>query len=199
MAQYNTTPRQMLTESADLDTVAYLVTVLRGLDAAGMDNQTDYVTQMRDAITSSLDGMVSKAAARLKTVDQRRQLRNKVQELVKPLQSVTTLKQMADFMQQLVRNAKTLGILDEAINWKGSFQRVGQALKRAGAGAKQWWNNNKYELLKLIVEFVLQLLLEIVFGLIGAMLKSKISAPKIKMFKGFKGGDFGGGGAGGEW
>lgn len=199
MAQYNLTPRQMLTESADLDTVAYLVTVLRALDATGMDNQTDYVDQMRKAIVGNLSGMVSKAAARLNTVDQRRQLSNKVQELVKPLQSVTTLKQMADFLQQLVRDAKTSGILDEAINWKGAFQRVGQALKRAGAGAKQWWSNNKYELLKLVVEFVLQLLLEIVFGLIGAMLKSKISAPKIKMFKGFKGGDFGGGGAGAEW
>ena len=193
------TLKQLLNESAELDTLAYLVTVLRGLDAVGMDDQTAYVTEMRDAILGGVNGMVNKSVATLKTTEQRRQLNGKVQELLQPLQSVNTLKQMEDFLQQLVDDAKILGSLNEAIDFKAAFQRVGSMLRKAGAGAKQWWHNNKYELLKLIVQFVLQLLLEIIFGLIAAMLKSKISAPKIKMFKGFKGGDFGGGGAGGEW
>ena len=193
------TLKQLLNESVELDNLAYLVTVLRGLDAVGMDDQTVYVAEMRNAILGGVSGMVNNAAASLKTVEQRRQLNSNVQALLKPMQSVTTLKQMEDFLQQLADDAKILGALNEAIDFKAAFQRVGSMLRKAGAGAKQWWKNNKYELLKLIVEFVLQLLLNIVFGLIGTMLKSKIEAPKIKMFKGFKGGDFGGGGAGGEW
>ena len=193
------TLKQILNESQELDNLAYLITVLRGLDAVGMDDQTTYVTEMRNAIRGGVNSMLNKAAANLKTVEQRRQLSSKVQELLKPLQLVTTLKQMEDFLQQLADDAKILGALTEAINFKAAFQRVGHVLRKAGAGAKQWWDNNKYELLKLIVEFVLQLLLNIVFGLIASMLKSKIEARKIKLFKGFKGGDFGGGGAGGEW
>ena len=200
MAQYNLTPRQMLTESEDLHSLATLVTMLRGLDAAiPAAEQQQYVQQLRKAFSTSFNKMVGDATARLKTVDQRRQLRNKVQELLAPMQSIDTFKQLADYMQELLRKVQTLGILGEAINWKGAFQRVGQALKQAGAGAKQWWSNNKYQLFGLVVQFLLQLFLDIVFGLISGMLKSKISAPKIKMFKGFKGGDFGGGGAGGEW
>jgi hypothetical protein len=193
------TLKQLLNESVELDNLAYLVTVLRGLDAVGMDDQTVYVAEMRNAILGGVSGMVNNAAASLKTVEQRRQLNSNVQALLKPMQSVTTLKQMEDFLQQLADDAKILGALNEAVDFKAAFQRVGSMLRKAGAGTKQWWKNNKYELLKLIVEFVLQLLLNIVFGLIGAMLKSKIEAPKIKMFKGFKGGDFGGGGAGSEW
>lgn len=196
------TLKQILNESVELDNLAYLVMVLRGLDAVGMDDQTTYVAEMRNAILGGVNDMLNKAAADLKTVEQRRQLGSKVRELLKPLQTVTTLKQMEDFLQQLVDDAKILGALNESIDFKAAFQRVGRILRKAGVGAKQWWDNNKYELLKLLVEFVLQLLLNIVFGLIGAMLKSKIETPKIKLFKGFKGfggGDFGGGGAGGEW
>jgi len=189
---------QWLTEQVSLEAISKLHLVLHTLDALDIDQPELYIKEIRRQFQAAFNELLQQAAVKLKTVEQRRQLSSKVRELLAPLQTATTFKDLIQYIDFVTKEVKALGPLDEALNFKAAFQTIGQHLKGAGAKAKQWWDNNKMGLAKLVIEFLLQLMLEIVFALINGLLKSNIKTPKVK-FPGFKGGDFGGGGAGGEW
>jgi hypothetical protein len=186
---------QRLTEEVSLEAISKLQLVLHTLDSLGVDDPEFYIKEIRRQFQAGFKELLQQAAVRLKTVEQRRQLSSKVRELLAPLQTATTFKDLIHYIDFVTKEVKALGPLDEALNFKAAFQTIGQHLKGAGAKAKQWWDNNKMNLAKLVIEFLLQLMLEIVFALINGLLKSNIKTPKVR----FKGGDFGGGGAGGEW
>ena len=69
-------------------------------------------------------------------------------------------------------------------------------LKSIKNKAADWWDDNKYTIVTTILEMLAQLLVNILFAILGALLKSDdLEAPKIK----FGGGKFGGGGASSKW
>lgn len=159
----------------------------------------EFVQTIKDNFNQAFKDLMKEASAKLSTAEQRKTLKTKIDKLLEPMNNAKTIKDLSVFVSNIEKDLDILKGINEAIDFKNTLQRVTTSLKKAGSKAKEWWDNNKYQLLALVVQFLLQLILEIVFALINGMLKTKINTPKVPKFGGFKGGDFGGGGAGGEW
>lgn len=141
-------------------------------------------------VIGSLKGEVDRLPA-----DKRSEFKKYADALMKPLEKAKNLSQFINSLT-LVAAAKNNIIkrysLDEVFNESVVIDK----LKNIKNKAVSWWNENREDILIMILEVLAQIIVEVLFGIIKALLKSdKLKAPKIR----FRGGSFGGGGASGKW
>jgi hypothetical protein len=143
-------------------------------------------------VLGSLKGEMSRIPA-----DTKGEFSKYVSQLLKPLENSSNIEQFINRLGLVVDTKNNilsnLGVnemvmefgVKDSINWLKSTIKKG----------KDWWEENKHSILKVIIELIAQIIVEIIFAILSALMKTKVKAPKVK----FGGGKFGGGGAGGNW
>jgi predicted GNAT family acetyltransferase len=141
-------------------------------------------------VEDSLRGEVKKL-----NQNQKKEFNKYANELINPLKKAKT-------MPEFLRAVHSIGAAKPNILSRvESFEFIQESkvldwLKNAKNKTSDWWNKNKNEIAIIMAEFLAQLIVEILFAVLNALLKSNsLKAPKIK----FGGGKFGGGGASGKW
>ena len=91
---------QGLTEEISTDAISKLQSVLHTLDGLDIRQPDRYIAVIRSQFQAGFNEMLQQAAGKLKTVEQRRQLSSKVRELLAPLQTATTIKDLIDYIEK---------------------------------------------------------------------------------------------------
>lgn len=183
---------QFLNESISSSSVESLISMLKMTDSLGLvDNE--FIKDIKKEVQNQLSKNVSKEAQKKLNITDKKIVNDKINNMSASLNKIKDTQSLIQFLTDVSNNNS---FMNEAFNFDTFFQSVKQSLKNAGSKIAEWWDNNKREIMIMIIEFLVQIALELIFGLIGALLNAKnLKAPKFKM----SGGSFGGGGAGGDF
>ena len=150
-----------------------------------------------------LGGVLGSLKAEMSRIptDKKKQFSVYVSQLLKPLESssnidqfVSRLGMVADTKNNIIARLGVNELVNE-VSIKKSIDWLKGTVKSTIQKGKDWWDENKHSILRVLIELLAQIIVEILFGILSALLKTKVKAPKVK----FGGGKFGGGGAGGSW
>jgi len=141
-------------------------------------------------ISSALKGETSKLPT-----DKRNEFVGYVNALMKPLQKANTMEQ---FLRAMINVADTKNNIFSrlSITEQLTESKVMDLLKKVKTATSDWLDKNGANILMFIAELLAQIVVEILFAILRALLKSdNLKAPKMK----FGGGSFSGGGSGGSF
>jgi hypothetical protein len=147
-------------------------------------------------VIGSLKNEMSKIPA-----DKMKEFGGYVNQLIKPLERSSNIQQflsnlgmVADTKNNIINRLSISEVVLES-TVMNTIKKLNQSIKSAITGAGEWWDENKSNIILTISEILVQLLVNILFIILEALLKTKLDKPKIK----FGGGKFGGGGSSGKW
>jgi len=184
---------QFINESTTDGTIESLIDATKlsmKMDIFNDELLNDVKVNFIEGIKGSLKSETNKLPA-----NKRKEFQGYVNMLIGPLEKANTMGKFLGAMLS-VSNAKN-NIMDRlSIEEALQESKVLDWLKSIKNKAADWWDDNKYTIVTTILEMLAQLLVNILFAILGALLKSDdLEAPKIK----FGGGKFGGGGASSKW
>ena len=184
---------QFINESTTDGTIESLIDVTKLSMQMGIFND-ELLHDVREDFINGVEGSLKSAIGKLNSV-QKKEFNMYAEAMMGPLRKVKT---MAQFLSALgaIASAKDNILsrmeLQEALN-EG---KISDWLKKAKTATAEWWERNKSSIISTIIEILVQFVLNILFAVLNALLKTDdIETPKFK----FGGGKFGGGGARGTW
>lgn len=193
--KYLNTYESFLNESTTDGTIEALIEVTKLSMKAGVFND-ELLADVKDDFVNGIEGTLKGQTNKLNP-QQRKEFNGYVEALMGPLRKANTMAQFLGAMRNVAITKDNImnRMLSESIN----ASSILNMLKNAKSATIEWWQRNKYDIVGKIVEMLVRIVLEILFGILRALLKTDdLKTPKFK-FDGFGGGKFGGGGAGSKW
>lgn len=182
---------EFLNESVSNSLVDTLINILQTAESFGLADE-EFIEDIKDGFEEGVTKKLKDIQKNLSSGD-KKLVQTKTDEILVPFRNAKDTQSLITFLTNISDNKL---LMNEAFSFKGSFQSILQSIKNAGPKLSEWWKSNKKRILLTIVEFLVQIVIEIVFGIIRSLLKSNdLKSPKFK----FDGGSFGGGGSGGEY
>lgn len=154
----------------------------------------DLFREMKDTMINGINGAVRGEAAKLPT-DKKKEFEGYADALMDPLRKTNNL---AQFISSLKTVAAAKDNIINRLQLEESLMesRAMDILKKVKDKTVEWWNTYGKDIALVIAEILVRLIVEVLFAVLRALLKSdNLKAPKIS----FGGGKFGGGGASGKW
>jgi hypothetical protein len=142
-----------------------------------------------------LGGVLGSLKAEMSRIptDKKQEFSLYVSQLLKPLESSSNMNQfvsrlgmVADTKNNIIARLGISEIVNE-VSIKKSIDWLKGTVKSSIQKGKDWWDENKHSIVKVLIELLAQIIVEILFGILSALLKTKVKAPKVKF------------GAGGSW
>lgn len=182
---------EFLNESVSTSLVDTLINILQTAESFGLADE-EFIEDIKDGFEEGVTKKLKDIQKNLSPED-KKLVQTKMDEILVPFRNAKDTQSLITFLTNISDNKL---LMNEAFNFKGSFQSILQSIKNAGSKLSEWWKSNKKRILLTIVEFLVQIVIEIVFGILRSLLKSNdLKSPKFKL----GGGSFGGGGSGGEY
>ena len=190
--KYLRTYESFINESTTDGTIESLIDVTKISMQMGIFDD-EILSDVKDNFIRGIEGALKGQTNKLDQ-QQKREFKAYSDALMGPLKKAKTMDQFVRAMSSIaaakdniLNRMELANSLDESkiIDW----------IKKAKTSTVEWWQENKGKILLSIIELLTQGIVNILFGVISGLLKTKIEAPEIE----FGGGKFGGGGASGKW
>jgi hypothetical protein len=152
------------------------------------------ISDIKDDFLAGIRGSMKGEVSKLPT-NKKQEFEMYSSQLMKPLEKAKTLGQ---FLSAMISVASAKENIMKRLSIKESINesKISDFFKNIHRKSKEWWEDNKHRIFLTLIELLAQIIVEILFAILRAFLKSDdLKAPKIK----FGGGSFGGGGASGNW
>ena len=180
-----------LNESASASLIENLINILQTAESFGLADE-EFIEDIKEGFEEGITKKLKEIQKNL-SPDDKKLIQEKTDEFLNPFRNAKDTQSLITFLRGVSANKL---LMNEAFSFKGSFQTMLQSIKNAGPKLNEWWKSNKKRILLTIIEFLIQIVIEIIFGILRALLKSgDLKSPKFK----FGGGSFGGGGSGNNW
>jgi hypothetical protein len=191
------TYEDFLNESISAPSISPLIDALKLIEKNVSIDAAKFI-EFREIFINSIRSALKQKSVQLDT-ESKNKLETAVEKLVKPIEGTKNLTQFISAI------TKVSGIKDDisdefSISESLNESKIMDWFKKAKTATVEWWQENKQDIFLFILEMIAQFIVSFLFAIISALLKTKdpIEAPKIS-FRGFGGGNTGGGGAGGTW
>jgi hypothetical protein len=191
----------VITES--MGGLKFILLFIRAGEKFGIIDKS-FTIELRNTLIKAINrGVKAKMGVENLPTEQQKSAYEIINKVIEPLKNATDAKSLSkaivkveSFMSNIEKFKKgyvTEVVINE-VRLKDAYVKIKSML---GKG-QDWWVENRGGILTFLVEVIAQFVVEVIFAILGAILKTKIDAPNIKL--GGKGNfGSGGGGATGKW
>jgi hypothetical protein len=192
------TYEDFLNESISAPSISPLIDALKLIEKNVSIDAAKFV-EFREIFINAIRSALKQKSVQLDT-ESKNKLETAVEKLVKPIEGTKNLAQFISAMTKVsgIKN----DISDEfSISESLNESKIMDWFRKAKTATVEWWEENKQDIFLFILEMIAQFIVNFLFALINALFKTdddEIETPTIS-FRGFGGGNTGGGGAGASW
>jgi hypothetical protein len=183
---------QFINESTTDGSIDSLIDVLKTSLNFGIFDD-NMLKDIKDDFISGIEGSMKTEVVKL-PAEKRKEFQKYSKQLMGPLEKADTL---ASFLSAMISVSAAKENIVNRLSIKESLDesKVADFFRNIHKKSKDWWEDNKSKIFLFIIEALANIIVKILFAIIGALLKTDIKAPTVD----FGGGKFGGGGARGKW